>query len=249
MKKLLFAFLLSASLYAEEPLVVGTTSGYAPYVSLNEKGAYEGFDIDLANLLAQKLGRKLVIKDCGSMPSLMLALQQDKVDALIWAISITEERQKTLEMVYYQGERVTEMPFLFWKEIPSQIQSIADLGKDPSKTVCVEAGSFQESVVNASPTVKFKNVYKITDALLELRYGKSFAAAVDPSLVSHFQAKYPEIKVLKLPLPPAQQSLGNGICIKKEKQALATQVKQAVAELRAEGKIAELEKKWKMDTP
>ena len=134
MKKFLFAliFLSSVQLFAdEEPLVVGTTSGYAPYVSLDQKGNYEGFDIDFAELLAKKLNRKLVLKDLGSMPSLLLALQQKKIDLLIWAVSITPDRMKNMEMVYYQGEKETEMPFLFWKKVPEGVQSIEDLGKDP----------------------------------------------------------------------------------------------------------------------
>lgn len=87
--------LASASTTKEEKVLnVGTTSGYAPYVSLNTEGQYEGFDIDFARLLAAKLGRKLVIEDLGSMPSLILALKQGKVDSLIWAVSITETRQQ-----------------------------------------------------------------------------------------------------------------------------------------------------------
>ena len=49
-------------------LIVGTTSGYAPFVSLNEKGEYEGFDIDVGKELAKRLNRSFVIKDCGNMP-------------------------------------------------------------------------------------------------------------------------------------------------------------------------------------
>ncbi len=243
MKKILFALLCFTGLYGDKPLVVGTTSGYAPYVSLDNQGRYKGFDIEVAELLSQKLGRKLVIKDCGSMPGLMLALKQDKVDLLIWAISITEDRKKNLEMVYYQGEKVTEMPFLFWKEIPKTIQSIADI-----RQICVEAGTFQEGVVKKFPTIKCKNVDKISDVLMELRYGKSACAAVDPSLVTRFQAQCPELKVLRLPLPPAEQALGHGICIAKKNAVLIEQVKQVIEEMRAEGKIKELEKKWGLDS-
>src|SRR5271157_3699018 len=99
MKRLFILSILSLKLFAGD-LVVGTTSGYAPYVSLNEQGKYEGFDIDLAELLAKKLDKKLVLKDLGSMPSLMLALKQNKIDALIWAVSITKDRLKNYEMVY-----------------------------------------------------------------------------------------------------------------------------------------------------
>lgn len=248
MKKLLcilfLPFFLCLKLFAADSLVVGMTSGYAPYVSLDEKGKYEGFDIDVAELLAKKLNKKLVLKDLGSMPSLMLALKQGKIDALIWAVSITEERLKTLEMVYYQGDKMVEMPFLFWNKSPENLQSLADLGG--KREVCVEAGSFQEDVLRKYPEIKIKYIDKITDAIMEIKFGKSFAATVDPSLLTRFQAQFPEIKVTNLPLPPSEQSLGNGICLNKANQELAAQVKSAVGELIAEGKIAELEKKWNL---
>lgn len=245
MKKLCILCILSLKLFASD-FVVGTTSGYAPYVSLDAQGKYEGFDIDLAELLAKKLNKKLVLKDLGSMPSLMLALKQGKIDTLIWAVSITEDRLKNIEMVYYQGDKMIEMPFLFWNKIPEGITSIADLGKDSKKAVCAEAGSFQEDVLKKFSGVNIKNVDKITDAIMEIKFGKSFSTTVDPSLLPRFQAQYPEIKVLNLPLPTSAQSLGNGIGISKSNQELAAQVRKAVDELIAEGKIAELEKKWKL---
>ncbi len=89
----LFVFLIGNFFFdpiAAQDFIVGTTSAYAPFVSLNEQGDYIGFDIDIATELSQKLNRKLVIKDIGSLPSLMMALKQGKIDAIIWAISITE---------------------------------------------------------------------------------------------------------------------------------------------------------------
>jgi ABC-type amino acid transport substrate-binding protein len=93
------------------------------------------------------------------------------------------------------------------------------------------------------PGIKIKNVDSVTAAIMDIKFGKSLATTIDHSLVSGFQAQYPEIKVLNLPLPPSEQSLGNGICINKDNQELVSQVRKAVDELRAEGKIAELEKK------
>jgi len=250
MKKYLLILLFSGRLFGAspepEPLVVGTTSGYAPYVSLDAKGSYEGFDIDFAQALAEKMNRKLVIKDCGTMPGLLLALQQKKVDLLIWAISITDERMKKMEMVYYQGEKVTEMPFLFWNKAPEGILSIEDLSKDPKYIVSVEAGSFQENVLKKFPKVRLKQVEKITDAIMEIRYGKSFAAMADPSLVAELTTAYPEIKVVYLPLSPEDYSLGNGVCVNKVNQELAKEVKKATEELIQAKKIAELEKKWNL---
>jgi len=243
MKKLFILCLLSLKLIADD-FVVGTTSGYAPYVRLANNGNYEGFDIDFAELLAKKLNKKLVIKDLGSMQSLMLAVKQKKIDALIWAVSITENRLKNYEMVYYQGNKTTETPFLFWNKIPEGINSIADLAKE--KAICAEAGSYQEGILKQFPKIKIKYVDKVTDAIMEIKFGKSLATTIDHALVARYQEQYPEIKVLNLPLPASSQSLGNGICMNKTNTELAAQVRKAVEELQKEGKIAELEKKWKL---
>ncbi|MBI3236375.1 MAG: transporter substrate-binding domain-containing protein [Chlamydiales bacterium] len=246
--------LMGGTLIAKEPkqpmeiFTVGTTSGYAPYVSLDSKGQYEGFDIDLAKLVAEKLNKQLIIKDLGSMPSLMIGLKQKKVDAIIWAVSITEEREKQMEMIYYQGEKITTMPLLFWGKIPENIQGPEDLKNDPKKIVCVEAGSYQEQVMKSYPGLTLKNVDKITDAIMEIKFGKSLAIAIDNSLVSFVKQQSPELQVLYFPLPSSQQSLGNGICLTKNNPELVARVKKAVEELTNEGKIQELEKKWNMSS-
>lgn len=237
---------LSVQANHENQFVVGTASGYAPYVSLNEKGEYEGFDIDVANLIAEKLGKKLVLQDLGSMPSLLMALQKKKIDSIIWAVSITEDRQKEMSMIYYQGDQTKEVPFLFWKEIPKNIASISDISKDPNRVVCVETGSYQDTILQKYSQLKVRYLDKILDGIMELRYGKCFTTLVDYSLLVRLQEQYPELKVLYLPLPPDQQSLGYGICIGKSNPDLATRVKKAVDELRAEGKLVALEKKWKL---
>lgn len=231
-------------LKAKEDFIVGTTSGYAPYVSLNASCEYEGFDIDLARTLAEKMDKNLVIKDLGGLTPLFLSLKSGKIDAIIWAISITNAREKQMEMVYYQGAQVNTMPLLFWKEIPENVSGVEDLYDNPKAIVCVEAGSYQESFVADLPKLKVKQVDKITDAILELKYGKSRAAFADPSLLPRLLKQYPELRVMQVPLPLEQQSKGNGICINKKKADLAADVRKAVDELSKEGKVKALEEKW-----
>jgi arginine transport system substrate-binding protein len=245
--RVLFALFILNILFASlrsSDFVVGTTSGYAPFVSLDEDGKYVGFDIDFSQALGKKLNRTVIFKDLGSMPALMLALKQEKIDAIIWAISITEERQKQMDMVFYQGEKVTTLPLIFWKEIPKEISCLQDMAKMTGAVICTEAGSFQDSFLQTVPGLCLKQVDKVTDAILEIRYGKSIASLVDPSLLGCLTEQFPELKVMEVALPPSQQSLGNGICLNKKNSALTAQVRQAVSELEQEGKIKELEKKW-----
>jgi len=182
------------------------------------------------------------------MPSLMIGLKQRKVDAIIWAVSITEEREKQMDMIYYQGEKITTMPLLFWGKIPESVKGPDDLKNDPKKILCVEAGSYQEHVLKSYSGLTLKNVDKITDAIMEIKFGKSLAIAIDNSLVSFVKQQNPQLQILYFPLPSSQQSLGNGICINKDNPELVSQVKKAVAELTNEGKIQDLEKKWNMSS-
>src|SRR3989339_1637569 len=110
----------------ESELIVGIAAGYAPFVSINAQGQYEGFDIDIAHALADQMGKKLVLKDLGSMTSLFMALDQGKIDLIAWGLSITQERLEKVAMIHYQGAVTDSYPLIFWKEIPTGIITLDD---------------------------------------------------------------------------------------------------------------------------
>jgi len=222
-------------------LIVGTAAGYAPWVSINERGEYEGFDIDVINAVAQKLNKKLVLKDLGSMTPLFLALEQGSIDAFIWGMSITQERLNKIAMVKYQGDEIPAYALLFWKEIPDTITCIEDM---QGMTVCVECGSAQDSVLNKYPNVIKKYTEKVDDGLLNIQYGKADAVFVEPAIARKFMAAYPEIKKIEVPLSGEDTVYGIGICIRNNNSALTQAIEQAVESLRKEGIIRQLEARW-----
>jgi ABC-type amino acid transport substrate-binding protein len=220
---------------------VGTAAGYAPFVSINTGGDYEGFDIDVARALANQMGKELEIKDLGSMTSLFLALEQNSIDVIIWGLSITQERLKKVAMVRYQGETVTTYPLIFWQRVPEHIVSIEDM---IGMTICVEPGSSQESVLDNYPFINKKFTEKVDDALLNIQYKKAEAALVEPAIAHKFKAKYPEIVTRDVPLALKDQVHGIGIAIKRTNGAVIQEVQQAVDELRSSGVIEHYAKEW-----
>lgn len=221
--------------------VVGTAAGYAPFVSINEKGEYEGFDIDVANALAKEMGKTAIIKDYGSMTSLFMALDQGMVDALIWGLSITKERLEKFSMIHYQGSFIDAYPLIFWKSIPQGVRSLADM---KGKTVCVEPASAQYGVLKDYPDILIIPTEKVDDALLALSYGKADAALVEPAIAKKFKKLYPEIQILNVAIPESYQENGCGVVIKKDSTYLYDDIYSAVAGLKNRGVIAELERKW-----
>jgi ABC-type amino acid transport substrate-binding protein len=225
-------------------LVVGTAAGYAPYVSMNEQGTYEGFDIDFASALATKLNKKLVLKDLGSMTSLMMALEQGSIDTIIWGISITQDRLKKFAMIHYQGQNTTSNPLLFWNQIPPHI---TDLSSMKGMTVCVEPSSSQSAILSKYNNINIVPTEKVDDALLNVRYGKADAALVDPAIAKKFKTKFPEIKVLNIPLKVEDQVQGVGVVTTKNNSELIASIQKAVAELKSDGTMKNLEKKWNLE--
>jgi polar amino acid transport system substrate-binding protein len=221
--------------------IVGTAAGYAPFVSINEQGEYEGFDIDVANALAKQMNKTLIIKDLGSMTSLFVALEQGKIDAIIWGLSIIPERLQKVAMIRYQGEKTTTYPLLFWNAIPEGINSITDM---TGMRVCVEPTSSQESALNAYPFITKIPIEHVDDALLSIQYGKADAALVEPAIAKKFMNKYPEIKKIDMQLPEKDQVLGIGIAVKKNNVSLQEKIELGIDALTGDGTLALLEKKW-----
>lgn len=97
------ALLASASLQAQESrldrilesgvLRVATTGDYKPFSYRTEEGGYAGFDVDMAQRLAESLGAKLVVVPT-SWPNLMRDFADDRFDIAMSGISINLERQR-----------------------------------------------------------------------------------------------------------------------------------------------------------
>ncbi|HAJ38299.1 MAG TPA: amino acid ABC transporter substrate-binding protein [Chloroflexi bacterium] len=85
-----------AAIKAAGKIVVGTSADYAPYESIDENGNFVGFDMDLIRAVGEKLGVEVEIVD---MPfdSLIAAVQQGKIDAVIAAMQATAERDQQVD--------------------------------------------------------------------------------------------------------------------------------------------------------
>lgn len=225
-----------------ETIIMGTMSGWPPYVSMNELGIYEGFDIDVAQEIAGRLNKKLVIKDMDTA-YLIQALQQGSVDFIMTGLDITYERLQKIAMVPYQGEPITSLPLIFWQTIPSGVKKLEDLSSIPGAIVCVEPGSSQEPILESFKGFEIKRVDPL-GSILEIQYGKALATLLEPALFQSLKKKYPELVSIAVPLDEKNKIIGCGIGVKKENTKLLTKINTLIAALKKEGFLTEKEKQW-----
>jgi arginine transport system substrate-binding protein len=234
---------------SSDTLVVGLQSGYPPFEFMDEEGKIVGFDVDVAQRLADRLGKTLVIKDM-EFEGEILSLKQGKIDLIISGMNITPSRLKEILMVPYHGEAATSFSLIFWKQIPEGVKSIEDLAKIPSASVSVESGSIPEAYMSQyHATMPLKSFQGSLAPLIDVKYGKSTANLVQPDVADYLKQQHPEIEVLSIPLPEDENILGFGIGIKKGNQELFDQVQQIMQELKASGELKQLEDKWFKGNP
>ena len=150
---------------SEKTLVMATSADYPPYeyVETEKGGEIVGFDIDVANHIAKKLGYKVEIKDM-DFNGLIPALDSGKADFVIAGMTPNEERKKTVD---FSDEYYAAQQLIVTKD--KAIKSVEDL---EGKTVGVQLASIQEKEADKllkDHTFKVDQRNKVTEFEKEMK--------------------------------------------------------------------------------
>ena len=88
-------------------LHMSTNASFPPYEMVANDGSFEGIDVEVAGLIAEKLGLELVVDDM-DFTAAMLAVQNGKSDIAMAGITVNEERQANMDFTesYATGVQV-----------------------------------------------------------------------------------------------------------------------------------------------
>lgn len=221
-------------------LVVGMSADYAPYefhyIDENGKDVIGGFDVDIANEIANKIGVDLVIQEM-DFDALVSALPAEKVDLVISGMNSTEERAKVVDFseVYYNSKH----GILVRAEDADKYQTFADL---EGAKVGVQLGSTQEKIAKTEiPNVNLQQLSNINNLILELKAGKVDAIVMEKPVAEMAVKSNPELAVGK-PIYE-EQTGGNAVGIAKNNPQLLAKVNEVITELNESGKMDEYIKK------
>ncbi len=231
----------------QETLVVGMMSGWAPFMTINANGDYEGFDVDVAQEIGRRMNRPVIVEDLGSLASCFIALDQGRIDMLLSGLDITKKRLENVAMIRYTGEDIRHFSLVFWDSIPEGIQSMQDLRQFSNAVVSAESGSAQEKFLDSYDFVIKKPMNSVMDIVLDLRFGKSLAAILEPRVAARLQRQNAEIKKISVDLPQDFHVFGCGITLKKDAIDLIAMTELIVEQMYTDGTLKKLEQKWQLE--
>ena len=79
-------------------LHMSTNASFPPYEMVADDGSFEGIDVEVAGLIAEKLGLELVVDDMGFDAALQAA-QNGKSDMVMAGVTVTDERLEVMALV------------------------------------------------------------------------------------------------------------------------------------------------------
>ncbi len=177
-------------------LMICSDAPYPPFESINEKGEWEGMDVDLGNEIAKRLDLKAQYVPT-VFDTIIASVTSGKCDILISAMTIYPDRNKQISFVPYIK---AGQSFVALKGNPDNITGVMDLCGKPvaaeSGTVEVDylkgtgdyldKGLSQECVKAGKKAVNVVVTQKDSDAFQQLQAKKVVAYATDSPVAAYY---------------------------------------------------------------
>jgi ABC-type amino acid transport substrate-binding protein len=215
-----------------EPLTVGSDIPYPPFEQ-GKPGSYTGFDIELMEAIAGKIGRTAEFQDT-SFETIFRDVGQGKFEAVISAATITAEREKAVAFSdpYYLSEQA-----ILVKE-GSEITGLADL---EGKVVGAQQGTTGQELGKEKANASELRPYpEGPDAVNALKAGTVEAVIIDAPVAQNAVEKSGGVEIAEK--VPTEESYG--IAVALENTELLEEINQGLKEVIADGSYTTIYEKW-----
>ncbi|MDP5292319.1 ABC transporter substrate-binding protein [Oceanimonas sp. CHS3-5] len=250
MKKLwvagaIMATLAAGAVQAKEWKTVrfGIEGAYPPFSWTDENGELQGFDVDMANALCEQMQVKcqLVAQDWdGIIPALLAR----KYDAIIAAMSITEERKRTVD---FTGKyALVPNKFVAPKGADFELSKEGLAGKKVGVQIATTHDKYLTD--NFGGDVKLVRYGNADDAYLDLKAGRVDYVFLDATAIEEGLLNKEGGDAFEFVGPSVTDEQwfgeGFGIAVRKQDKDLREKLNQAILDLRENGKYQEVNSKY-----
>jgi len=217
-------------------LRVGLEGTYPPFNYQDANGHLAGFEIDLANALAERMGVRVQFQPA-PFAGLLASLDSGRDDVIINQVTITPDRQK--KYAFTRPYSISGIQMIVRRGEQDRFRRPADLAGHP---VGVGLGTSYEAWLRAHNTGALIKTYDDDPTKYQdLRLGRIDAVLNDRLTAIDMMRRTGGVFVAGGP-PFARQEMG--IAVRQDQPALVADLDQALANMRADGALAKISNKW-----
>ncbi|MCC8161132.1 MAG: amino acid ABC transporter substrate-binding protein [Oscillospiraceae bacterium] len=221
---------------------IGLDADFAPMGFTQDDGTIVGFDIDLANAVAEKMGVSVEVKPI-DWDSKSMELSTGKIDVIWNGFSITDERRQ--EVLFSNPYLSTKQSIIV--KAGSDITTKADLA---GKKIALQDGSTSEDALKADTatyeTIGDENISRFKEnsqVLMEVNTGRADAAVIDEVFVRYYLQKenmLDQYTVLEEGFDEEDYGVGGRL----GDYSLMEAINKALDECKEDGTTSEISIKW-----
>ncbi len=220
----------------EDTLVFGTNAEFPPFEFITDEGVigeFDGIDMAIAKGIADDNDKKVKIENM-EFDSLLIALEEGKVDAVIAGMTVTDERKDAVDfsIPYYTATQV-----MIVRE-DSNIQKATDM-KD--KDIVVIQGYTGETCVKKMG-YEYVSMQTGSDAIMELVNGKCDVVVIDSITAQKYVGDKEGLKIVTD--TTAFEKEEYSIAVKKGNKELLDKINKSLEKMIEDGSIKEWAAKY-----
>ncbi|WLR46103.1 transporter substrate-binding domain-containing protein [Halobacillus litoralis] len=203
---------------------------FRPFSMTDASGEMTGFDIDVANAIAEELGLEPNPQK-QKFASIVEGVKTGRFDAAVASHTITEERQKEVDFstpYYYSGAQIFTRP-------DSDVETLEDL---EGMEIAISKGSTYSTYAE-EVTENIKTYDSDVVALQSLAKGRHDAVITDFLTGKEASGEGLEIEAKEM-IERSEQA----VAVAKENEALLEEINAALETLREDGTLAEISKEY-----
>jgi polar amino acid transport system substrate-binding protein len=231
-----------ASTSATQPKVlrVGMEVGYPPMEMVGDDGkTVVGFDVDVANELAKRLGYESIEIVQTAWDGIFSAVETDKFDVIISSVSINEDRQKehSLTNAYVANKLV-----IVTKKGDTAIKSPEDLvGKKTGVQSSTTSEEYLKSLIASGKKIDYSPYQKVTQPFADLKIGRIDAIVVDVVVAGYYLVQDKESYQVVW-----ENDVGEpmALCFAKKNTELRDKANTVIKAMQDDGTMAKISEKW-----
>lgn len=213
---------------------IGTEGTYAPFTYHDKDGKLTGFDVEIGEAIAKRLGVKPEFVE-GKWDGLIAGIDVNRYDAVINEVSITDARKAKYD---FSEPYIASKAVLIVKDSEKDIKSFEDLkGKKSANTLTSNFGKLAEQYgAEVAPVQGFN------DSIELVLSGRADATINDSLSFLDFKKHKPDAPVHVV----ASQADADhsGVLIRKGSPELLAAINKALDEMKADGTYLAIAKKY-----
>lgn len=236
------ALALSASgALAQDSFTVALDGTFAPHAMPTMDGGIEGFNVDLANTIGERLGAQVEIV-ATQFSGVLPGMQAGTYDFVVAPVTLNAERADAY--LFTEGYLDTDFQFI----IPAGAEDITDLKQLSGKKVAVNKGSAYDAWAREmQPEIGWivESYGTATDAVQAVLSGRADATVAGNTVMAWTAKQNPAVKLSYL----HKTGLVWAMPFRKDSDDMRRKVEGAIECLKIDGTMAALSEKWFGTTP